>query len=100
MCCLYTVVRPAVAFSAEGSNAKKNRVVYIMWYNEFNGVFFITILTIVAGSIGLCLKYCLKSKCDQVNLHCFGLGLDIHREVRIEEDVVTDIELATLPPII
>ena len=70
-----------------------------MWYNEFNGVFFITIITIVAGSFAVCLKYCLKSKCDQVDFHCFGLGLVIHREVMIEEDVVLDVELA-IPPVI
>lgn len=55
-----------------------------MWYNEFNGVFFITIFTLLFGSIGLCLKYCLKSKCDKVNLHCFGFGINIHRDVELE----------------
>ena len=64
-----------------------------MWYDEFNGAFFITIFTVVAGSFGLCLKYCLKSKCDKVIFRCFGMGLDIHREVRIEENV--DLESQT-----
>ena len=67
------------------------------WYNEFNGVFFITIFTIVAGSIAVCLKYCLKSKCDQVNFHCLGLGLNIHRDVEAE---LNDMETATTTPTI
>lgn len=57
---------------------------YIMrWYQEFDSVFWITLATILTGSIGLALKYCLKSKCDRVNC-CWG-GLDIHRAVEIEE---------------
>lgn len=55
-----------------------------MWYNEFNSVFFITIFTLLFGSIGVCLKYCLKSKCDIVMLHCLGCGINIHRNVEVE----------------
>lgn len=53
-----------------------------MWFNTFDGVFFITIVTIITGSIGLTLKYCLKSKCDDINC-CCGL-IKIHRIVQIE----------------
>jgi hypothetical protein len=57
-----------------------------MWYNTFDSIFFITGLTIITGSIGLCLKFCLKSKCDNVNL-CYGL-IKIHRNVELEmEDI-------------
>jgi hypothetical protein len=59
-----------------------------MWYNTFDGVFFITIITIVTGSFGLMLRYCLKSKCDNVNC-CWGC-ITIHRNVEIETD---DIEM-------
>lgn len=53
-----------------------------MWYNTFDSIFFITSLTIITGSFGLCLKYSLKSKCDEVAC-CFGL-ITIHRNVELE----------------
>lgn len=60
-----------------------------MWYNTFDSVFFITSLTIITGSIGLGLKFCLKSKCDNVNL-CWGL-IKVHRNTELESDTI-DIE--------
>lgn len=61
-----------------------------MIWEIYNGTFFITALTILTGSVGLCLKYCLKSKCDNVNL-CCGL-IKIHRNVEIENDIELNIE--------
>ena len=53
-----------------------------------DGVFFITVLTIITGSFGLAVRYCLKSKCESFNL-CFGL-LKIQRRVDLElqEEIV------------
>jgi len=62
----------------------------IMWYETFDSAFWITIITIITGSIGLMLKYCLKSKCDSVSC-CWG-GITIHRNVEIE---INDIERPT-----
>lgn len=61
-----------------------------MWYNEFNSAFFITILTLLFGSIGLCLKFCLKTKCDNINFHCLGLGIAIHRNVELEVETPSE----------
>jgi|LakMenE01Jun11ns_1017448.scaffolds.fasta_scaffold7267035_2 hypothetical protein len=58
-----------------------------MWYDTFDATFWITTITIVTGSVGLALKFCLKSKCDSVNC-CWG-GIMIHRNVEIE---LNDIE--------
>lgn len=55
-----------------------------MWYTTFDAVFWITITTIITGSIGLALKYCLKSKCDNVSC-CWG-GLAIHRNIDAETE--------------
>ena len=55
-----------------------------MWYTTFDAVFWITITTIITGSIGLALKYCLKSKCDNVSC-CWG-GLAIHRNIDAEKE--------------
>ena len=55
------------------------------WINTYDGVFFITISTLLFGCIGLSIKYLLKSKCDNVNL-CYGL-IKVHRNVKVEEEL-------------
>ncbi len=61
------------------------------WIEIFDGTFWITIATIFTGSLALTVKYCLKSKCTQVNL-CCGL-INIHRDVELETDIeVGDIQ--------
>ena len=54
------------------------------WYNEFDSVFWITLATLLTGSIALCVRYCLKSKCTNVRL-CFGC-IDIDRAVELEQN--------------
>lgn len=60
------------------------------WYDTFDSVFWITMATIIAGSIGLCVRYSLKSKCDLVKI-CCGL-IEIHRNVELESN---DIEITS-----
>lgn len=57
------------------------------WYDEFNSVFFITILSLSLGSIAMCVRYGLKSKCENVKCNCLGMSLFIHRNVHVEEDI-------------
>jgi hypothetical protein len=52
------------------------------FYETFDAVFWITIATIITGSVGLAIKYCLKSKCDDISC-CWGC-LVIHRNVDLE----------------
>ena len=52
------------------------------WMINFDGVFFITIASLICAAFGLVIRYCLKSRCDNVNL-CFGL-IAIHRNVELE----------------
>ena len=54
----------------------------MVWYSEFNAIFFITITTIMIGSFGLILKFCLKSKCENFDC-CWGL-VNVKRNVDIE----------------
>lgn len=62
------------------------------WYETFDGVFFITIITICSGSIALALKYCLKSKCENFKC-CCGL-IEIERNVKIElEEELKEMEM-------
>ena len=57
------------------------------WYDEFDSIFFITVLTLTFGSIAMCVQYSLKSKCENVNCKCLGMNLFIHRNVQVEEDI-------------
>ena len=54
------------------------------WYVEFGSTFWITLATLLTGSIALCVRYCLKSKCTNVRL-CFGC-IDIDRAVELEQN--------------
>ena len=51
----------------------------------FNSVFWLSISTMILTSFSVLLKYCLKSKCDKIDL-CCGL-IKVHRNVQIENDI-------------
>ena len=55
------------------------------WIQEFNGIFFLSLATILAGSFGVAIRYCLKSKCEDFSL-CYGL-LRVERRVDLETQV-------------
>jgi hypothetical protein len=55
------------------------------FYNEFDSVFFISLATLLVGSFGLTVKYCLRSKCEDISI-CFGL-LKVHRNVNLETEL-------------
>jgi len=52
------------------------------WIQTYDAVFFVTISTLICGSFGLVVRYCLKSKCDDVNV-CYGL-IKVHRDIKAE----------------
>jgi hypothetical protein len=67
------------------------------WYNEFGSVFWITISTIITGSIGIGIRYCLKSKCKNFSC-CWGL-VQIDRNVDLEvQEELRELELGTHSP--
>jgi hypothetical protein len=51
----------------------------------YDAVFFVSVGTLVIGFFGLVIKYCLKSKCENVKL-CYGL-IEIKRRVDLETEV-------------
>ena len=53
-------------------------------WDTFDAVFFVTISTLLFGCFGVLIKYCLKSKCDNINL-CFGM-ITVHRNVELETE--------------
>jgi hypothetical protein len=62
------------------------------WIDTFDGIFWITISTLICGSFGLVVRYCLKSKCEDVNL-CYGL-IHVKRDIKSEvEEELKELEL-------
>ena len=55
-----------------------------MIYETFDSAFFITVISMIIGIIGLSIRYCLKSKCQRC-IVCCGL-IDIQRRVDLEKD--------------
>lgn len=55
------------------------------WIEVYDATFFITISTLITGFLGLTIRYCLKSKCEDINV-CYGL-LSIKRRVELEHDI-------------
>jgi hypothetical protein len=52
------------------------------WTDDYDAVFWITLATILCGSLGLAMKLCMKSKCERLSL-CCGL-VDVERNVQLE----------------
>lgn len=48
---------------------------------DYSEGFWITLTGLVIGFLGVTVKMCLKSKCDEVNICC----IKIHRSVELEE---------------
>jgi hypothetical protein len=59
-----------------------------MIYDTFDSAFFITVISMIIGIVGLSIKYCLKSKCEHCNI-CFGL-IKIDRRVELEENELNE----------
>ena len=60
----------------------------MVWFSEFDSVFWITLATLLTGFIGLSIKYCLKSKCSNINI-CYGC-LQIDRAVELEQNEIIE----------
>jgi len=50
---------------------------------SFDSVFWISLSSMIIAAFGLGLKYCLRSRCDNINL-CYGL-VQVHRNVELED---------------
>jgi hypothetical protein len=64
------------------------------WTQEYNGAFFLSLATMFFGFLGLTIKYCLKSKCEDINI----CGIHIQRRVDLEvEEEKYEIDHAAKP---
>ena len=62
------------------------------WIETYDGVFFISLATILVGALGVSAKYCLRSKCEHFSC-CFGL-FTIDRRVDLEtQEHIRELEL-------
>jgi len=52
------------------------------WTTSYDGIFFISLATLIFGFLGLIVRYTLKSKCEHFKC-CFGL-FEIDRRVDLE----------------
>ena len=57
-----------------------------------DGVFFLSLLTILTGSFGLSVRYCLKSKCEHFSMCCGLLKIDRRVDLEVQEEI-TQMEL-------
>lgn len=56
-------------------------------FNNLDGVFFISLATIIVGAFGLSVKYCLKSKCEHLDF-CYGfLKIDRRVDLEVQEEI-------------
>jgi hypothetical protein len=55
------------------------------WTDNFNSVFFLSVFTIFASSVGLGLATCFKSKCTKCSCSLRN-GIEIIRDVEAEND--------------
>lgn len=57
------------------------------WMETFDGVFFISICTLITTFLGLAVRYCLKSKCEHFSC-CFGLfKIDRRVDLEVQEEM-------------
>lgn len=52
-----------------------------------DGVFFLSVATILAGSFGLSVRYCLKSKCEHFSLLCGLIKIDRRVDLEVQEHI-------------
>lgn len=52
---------------------------------DYSEGFWITLAGLIVGFLGLSIRMCLKSKCDEVNLCCLKIHRDTIAEEKIEE---------------
>ncbi len=57
------------------------------WTTVYDGVFFISLATILVGALGVSAKYCLRSKCEHFSC-CYGLiAIDRRVDLEVQEEI-------------
>ena len=56
-----------------------------MWYETFDGTFWLTISGLAFGFFGLVIRSCYKSKCTNISLGCIKIERDVVQEEKLDE---------------
>jgi len=54
--------------------------------NNLDTSFWISFITITSALIGLALKYCFESKCDEISCFCVKIHRNVKEELKGNED--------------
>jgi len=57
------------------------------WMTTYDGVFFISICTILVGLCAGIIKFCLKSKCEHFSLCCGLIQVDRRVDLEVQEEI-------------
>jgi len=57
------------------------------WTDTFDGIFFLSVASLLTGVCGLSIKYCLKSKCQHFALCCGLIAIDRRVDLEVQEEM-------------
>ena len=57
------------------------------WIEVFDGIFFLSVASLLVGVCGLSIKYCLKSKCEHFGLCCGLISIDRRVDLEVQEEM-------------
>lgn len=57
------------------------------WTTVYDGVFFISLATILVGALGVSAKYCLRSKCEHFSCCCGLFTIDRRVDLEVQEEI-------------
>jgi hypothetical protein len=57
------------------------------WTDTYDGIFFLSLASLLVGVCGLSIKYCLKSKCEHFALCCGLISIDRRVDLEVQEEM-------------
>jgi len=57
------------------------------WTDTYDGIFFLSLASLLVGVCGLSIKYCLKSKCEHFALCCGLIAIDRRVDLEVAEEM-------------
>lgn len=57
------------------------------WYQTFDGIFWMSLATLISGSVAFGIRYCLKMKCEQIKCCCGCISIKRNIELEVKEEM-------------
>ena len=57
------------------------------WTSVYDGIFFLSLASLLVGLCGVSIKYCLKSKCEHLALCCGLIVIDRRVDLEVAEEM-------------